>query len=520
MFFTVISSEASIPSSSQQKAFLREDNWNDWFEFKTLYSLVVFDEEGEQHSLGGVKIGQFNMEKEQARPKIPKEFDELGDVFFSLGQDDNYYERMKIFSSFLKQKLLTGLSDVVANPSLFERAIEERVTRISLLRYVTPVSVRGQFRRLVEGGSRLSRYDFSYKAPSRGTSLASSFELDFEVQPESNPPTNIHVLIGRNGVGKTRILNNMARSLVDDGAAYRQVGKFDSQEVDDNQMLFANLVSVTFSAFDNFQPLREKRDKALGIKYSYVGLKRFISSKGEVDPAPKSPTMLATEFINSVKAMRHTSRSERWERALEMLEADPIFKEAELTSLVDIEQGDNFEKNHRKVFENLSSGHKIVLLTITRLVETVEERTLVLLDEPEAHLHPPLLSAFIRALSDLLIYQNGVAIIATHSPVLLQEVPKNCAWKLRRSGFEAAAERPEIETFGENVGVLTREVFGLEVTQSGFHKLLQDAVEEGNSYRVTLREFNNEIGAEGRAILKALIAARDAEEEISEEEEF
>jgi predicted ATP-dependent endonuclease of OLD family len=51
-----------------------------------------------------------------------------------------------------------------------------------------------------------------------------------------------------------------------------------------------------------------------------------------------------------------------------------------------------------------------VLLTITRLVETVEERTLVLLDEPEAHLHPPLLSAFVRSLSDLLINRNGVAI--------------------------------------------------------------------------------------------------------------
>jgi predicted ATP-dependent endonuclease of OLD family len=72
----------------------------------------------------------------------------------------------------------------------------------------------------------------------------------------------------------------------------------------------------------------------------------------------------------------------------------------------------------------MSSGHAIVLLTITRLVATVEEKTLVLLDEPESHLHPPLLSAFIRALSDLLYDRNGVAIIATHSPVVLQESSK------------------------------------------------------------------------------------------------
>ncbi|OYQ67928.1 hypothetical protein B9G53_00495 [Pseudanabaena sp. SR411] len=165
-------------------------------------------------------------------------------------------------------------------------------------------------------------------------------------------------------------------------------------------------------------------------------------------------------------------------------------------------------------FEKLSSGHKVVLLTITRLVETVEERTLVLLDEPEAHLHPPLLSAFVRTLSELLVYRNGVAIIATHSPVILQEIPKSCVWKLRRNGSEAIAERPETETFGENVGTLTREVFGLEVTQSGFHKLLQDAVNQNKSFKQTMQMFDNELGSEARAILRALIVERDSEEEM------
>ena len=163
----------------------------------------------------------------------------------------------------------------------------------------------------------------------------------------------------------------------------------------------------------------------------------------------------------------------------------------------------------REVFRGLSSGHKIVLLTVTRLVESVEERTLVLIDEPEAHLHPPLLSAFIRALSGLLINRNGVAIIATHSPVVLQEVPRECVWRLRRSGDAVAAERPQIETFGENVGTLTHEVFGLEVTDSGFHRMIADAVSVHRSYDEVLAAFNGSIGSEGRALVQALLAARD-----------
>ena len=112
-----------------------------------------------------------------------------------------------------------------------------------------------------------------------------------------------------------------------------------------------------------------------------------------------------------------------------------------------------------------------------------------------------------------MVYRNGVAIIATHSPVILQEVPRSCVWKLRRIGSKSIAERPEIETFGENVGILTREVFGLEVTQSGFHKLIQVAVEKGNNFNDTMGMFDKELGAEARAILRALIIIRDSETE-------
>lgn len=160
----------------------------------------------------------------------------------------------------------------------------------------------------------------------------------------------------------------------------------------------------------------------------------------------------------------------------------------------------------------MSSGHKIVLLTITALVNLVEEKTLVLMDEPESHLHPPLLSAFTRALSELLHDRNGVAIVATHSPVVVQEVPRSCVWKLNRSGLEWRKDRPERETFGENVGLLTKEVFGLEVSKSGFHAMLQEEVEKGGTFDEVVAAFRQKIGMEGLAILMSMIAARDAEE--------
>ncbi len=80
---------------------------------------------------------------------------------------------------------------------------------------------------------------------------------------------------------------------------------------------------------------------------------------------------------------------------------------------------------------------------------------------------------------------------------------------MRRSGTISVAERPDIETFGEGVGVLNREIFGLEVTESGFHKLLADSVADQRLYEQIVRRFRGELGSEAKGIIRGLIADRD-----------
>jgi predicted ATPase len=473
-----------------------------------MYFLVVFDSAGASHPIGSVKIGEFGMKPDQRRPEIPNEFTQLGERFFSLGQDDSYYKNLNDLGATLRESTLRALRDVAFDVPLFERAREERVTGISLLRSVPLATVTGQFRRLARGGARLTQYAFNYRTPISTRPRTESVTLDFSVQPESQPPTNIHVLIGRNGVGKTYLLNSMTSAIIGRPKPENaDFGEFLTGD-DNGTFPFSNLVSVSFSAFDTFEPVATPKDRSTGLQYSYIGLKRIGRSARGKPFGPKSPSTLAREFSDSVRVCRQGARAARWKRALEALEADPIFKDSGVAELATRGPEGELQKRTANVYRKLSSGHKIVLLTVTRLVETVEEKTLVLLDEPEAHLHPPLLAAFVRALSDLLFNRNGVAIIATHSPVVLQEVPKSCAWKIRRSGVVLRCERPEIETFGENVGVLTREVFGLEVTQTGFHKLLADAVTHNGDFESVVGSFSGELGVEAKAIIRGLIAAR------------
>lgn len=473
--------------------FLTWDNWND-FSFYTLFGIMFVDECSVTHEIGSIKIGFFGQEENVRVFSIGNEFDGLDERYFSLGQSDLYYSNLNKLGDNIRDLILESLNDIAKNDELYERAIKERVTRTSFFRTVSPSTVKSQYKRIALGGVRLTEYDFRFIAP-KIRKDSSNFNLSFRIKPESFPPTNIHVLIGRNGVGKTHLTNNMISTLLDE--KQEQSGIFEFQNEEENE--FANLISVSFSAFDDMAPRPEIKDKTKGLQYSYIGLKHIESIK-ENTIGTKSSVKLKNEFYKSLYYCR-SSKKIRWKAGIEMLESDPNFKDADIKYLIDIENDDEFKKQVFSIFNRLSSGHKIVLLTITRIIETLQEKSLVLIDEPEAHLHPPLLSAFIRALSELLMSTNGVAIIATHSPVILQEVPKSCAWKLRRTGAEAISERLMTETFGENVGVLTNEVFGLEVTNSGFYKLLDKVAKEKNSYREVLDYFGGQLGMEAKAIL-------------------
>lgn len=499
-------------------AHLLKDNWDDRGQFKTLFHLSVFDENGQGWRVGEVKIGEFGLEGSakagpgKRAPGLPHEFEKLDLSFFSLGQDASYYEALRDLPAYLRVAITTGLRDVVEDSELWRRVLNEDVTRVSLLRSVSVKSVSEQHRRIMRGGAKLTSFMFDFAPPRTRHGAPTPPLLSFKVSPDSFPPTNLHVLIGGNGVGKTTTLNRMAKALASGGPHQPVYGEFTSASGEKDHDVFANVVSVSFSAFDEFDIFDNDWEIRSGIKHSYIGLKEYDGPPKRADK-PKSPGQLSRELELSAANCLKGARFDRWRRALRSLEVDPIFADFRISERLASAAGESGVGNGFTEFSinELSSGHKIVLLTIARLVETVEEKTLVLLDEPESHLHPPLLSAFVRALSDILENRNGVAIISTHSPVVLQEVPRTCVWKLRKIGIDFAAERPEIETFGENIGVLTREVFRLEVQRTGFHQMLREIATESETYEEAVARFDNQLGGEGRGILRALILAKEME---------
>ena len=506
MQFHIIARGQPFPSEGRDQAYLRVDLWND-FSFVTMFQACIFDEGGIQHELGSVKIGFFGQRTSTATySTLSSSFPELPDQYFSVGQDVEYYATlMRSVSPHTRQIYLQSLRDIVIDGSRTQDIQQEQVFRVSLLRNVSLSAIEGQFRRVLAGRAPLTDYDFLFSKPQSNSEAG--IELDFTVHAESTPSTNIHAIIGRNGVGKTRLLNEMVSAIVQPAntdARFYERHMFSRSEI--SATYFSSVVSVAFSAFDPFTPPPENSDPGLGTRYTYVGLKDIEDDSGTL---LKSPASLRKECIVSLReCFADENRKGRWLRAITTLESDENFEVMDLSQLTQL-QDDTLERAVASLVGRMSSGHAVVLLTISRLIARVEEKTLVLLDEPESHLHPPLLSAFTRALSELLQNRNGVAIVATHSPVVLQEVPRSCVYVITRSRLSMRAERPRIETFGENVGSLTREVFGLEVSLSGYHALLARAASTGASYESIVAQYGDQLGQEARGLLRAMVADRD-----------
>lgn len=492
----IVQDNRYVRQPKPNRVYLIRSSWDD-FTFKTSFQFIYINSAGQEQDFGVVRIMQKG--QEQGYTPIESSFPNLDNSYCSLGSSQNYYEEMMNLPAPIRTDILASLRDCAYNPEILNGFLTEPAMFSSLFRDVSQKAATVLFPSILKGHAQLTPYHFRFLLNNDPNTA-----IDVNVLPDSLPPTNIHVLIGRNGVGKTRIVSGIMDSIAraKQPSPISMPGQLEfvkSNSWDDTESeRFANLIVVVFSAFDNFQPIRNEKDKE-SVPCYYIGLKK------EDNISFKSQEELRDEFLASFKHCIKSNRRQRWIDAVTILCSDPIFNDYHL---FDLDFDAYMKEDIAYIFNNLSSGHRIILLTITRIVELMDEKTLVLIDEPENHLHPPLLSSFMKTLSVLATQRNAVALIATHSPVVLQEVPKTCTTKINRVGKFYSLDRPQFETYGENIDVLTRDVFRLELEDSGFYKSIHDHLREhGFNFEALMEAFGGRLGSEAKAIALAIIAA-------------
>jgi energy-coupling factor transporter ATP-binding protein EcfA2 len=143
----------------------------------------------------------------------------------------------------------------------------------------------------------------------------------------------------------------------------------------------------------------------------------------------------------------------------------------------------------------LSSGQRSLLLLTAQLFLN-GERALVLLDEPENHLHPQYITLLMRILRETLIAMESRAVIITHSPFVVRELDKAAVQILDRdSDSLPCLYQTSLQTFGGDVGQISEYVFGDQDIQKGYEVLIQRALDR------VAPELKNEVA---RRVLREL----------------
>lgn len=509
--FHVVKPRTRIDAKTAPDLVLAQDNWND-FSFQTLYHLSYFSTTGgvrEETLIGSVKIlrrGQTDSDG----ILVQDDFSQLGEEFCSAGESLDYYLRLRALGD-LGAEILTRLRDVVQSPALVEQFGSEPGWSKSLyrdqadnganFRYLAGGVVQGHY-----SAEPIDQQPFSFQMPGwqNGVNIDTRSETQNVFIPP-NLPERVNVLVGRNGSGKSTLLSRLAR------VAFASTTERLAPPLSDLGTLlpggvgFPRIVTIAFSPFDNFKlPGSDARnvaqvakDMQRGIgRFAFIGLRDFEAeanvSLSDLPSSVLGQSIPDADRVNQTRLKSIADLVNDFERYRSRIDEEPdrqlVLRQALYKLRVGLvsEEWDGGPATGTPAeavtwFRQRSTGHKIAVLVIFGLVARLETRSLVLFDEPETHLHPPLLSAMMHALRLVLRKFESAALVATHSPVVVQECLAKHVHVIRREGDSVAVRAMTAETFGESIGLITARVFGMESNATDFHEVLDKLIEKHKS---------------------------------------
>jgi len=207
--------------------------------------------------------------------------------------------------------------------------------------------------------------------------------------------------------------------------------------------LFSNFIAISYSLFDIFP----NPPQTNLFSYKYIGLR-------DPDDEIIDDTKINNKLRNGLRQIRELKRESEWIAFIsQIIDIDYL-------NIVDDDITDTIIRKlvaSRQI--RLSSGQSILLFMLTELIANVRQDSLILFDEPETHLHPSALAQLIKVFYQILKEYKSYAIISTHSPIIVQDIPSTSVRVFDRQGNYPIIRELQIESFGENISKITNTVF-------------------------------------------------------------
>ena len=438
--FLVCARRQPIPPSPRPAFILTTDNWDD-YGHQVQFHLSYVDAKGIETRVGPVKILQRTSANgepiELAKiTQLSDAFSDLDESAVSLGQEDHYYQRLHTLFGNESGGVLDALRDIAWRPAFAADFEPTTAFRNAMMRENGAHRARRFGRAWAEGESVNEKLAFTYIGSIEGAEA--DVEATFAFNSKDPVPGRIVGIIGRNAVGKTRFLASL-------GADLAQISRTSAEKLAEREErfsggrpLFTRIIAISYSAFDRFK--RPAQDSS--SSYVYCGIRN--------DKGGLSRTSLVETYRRNQKRIREREAQADWTGYMQTILGDVS---AHLSASLEAEI--NSPAKDDTALSLLSSGQSILAHFVTALLAWIQPNSLILFDEPETHLHPNAVASLFLVLSKILVKFDSYAVVATHSPVVIQEIPAKRVLVFERTQNVTVANFLQLESFGESVTELT-----------------------------------------------------------------
>jgi len=439
-----------------------DDGWSDGYAHLQ-FNLYYFHTEYDYDSYGLVKIIKRESSQECSESQdyyvkndgLPDEFLRLPAEFCSLGQDVQYYKQIKNRFGDSYESVFLALNDAAVFPHI-DDLFRNTKYYSCLTREDEAERLIREAQLLLQGRKVADRYRFKYRF--KPIYAENEIEFVFNFRDDTHLlQRRIYAVIGKNGVGKTLFITQLPIDLSDK----------DSNAFTPSKPILSKVISIANSPFDGFK----RAKNTAKLNYYHFGLTK---NNGEAQVAKSKDDFIA-ELLDATKKIRLYGRTDHLKKVLDKL----VFTEA---------IGDLFVKIHKdnreildidttklsRLLSKMSSGESTMLYLFMSLEAEMRYDTLLLLDEPETHLHPDAIAELLSSLDDMLVDYKSCCVMVTHSPLLVRELTSDCVYVMEREDNMVILRKPGVETIGAGLNTITDDIFGSKNVQRNYKKRLSE----------------------------------------------
>lgn len=530
--------DASYYKKDDVDFLLEEDRWND-YSYCTQYHLhatarLTGDRNNGAEYLGPInimKLGQTTDDIFLLRRILGDQtFTSLPEGFYSMTTSISLFESLhRLLNAENRKLFIDSMRLILSNmDEYYEEVKDDECFQISLLRWTKMDGLGLQTGRnlLLDDCTVYNLRRQKLRVRLNGTEERLIFNFSpLNIDDIPSLPNGTIAFIGKNGAGKSsalyRIAALMYSNLSERKSLEKTIGKIRPEDI-----TMSRLLMFSYNPFDSFllpgqlsrtdllQWARKVSDRSgrfifCGFrdveKEAKILLERQKSEQEKVEAAedneknndaikgnlnhllldsnlnnvPRKPiSALSSEAHDAYKVITGSvTRRDLWYSMIQRLQErhEELYEIIKMLSWADDGVAD---ESWSEIYGRLSTGHQFFVHAMTHAFAYCKRNSLVMFDEPENHLQWPLLGFMMQELRLLLAHWSSVMFVATHSPVILQDMISENIRIVRRVGDTTLFQKPGIETYCESFGEISTEVFDLTPDRVFFFDALRSVFDK------------------------------------------